>query len=80
MQVNAAVPLTFGDVFVTVLVTVMVRFTGALAVTVTAPPRTHVAEPESLMPATSPLEVDQESPSAWVSCRLVWSLKVPVAV
>lgn len=80
MHVKEAVPLTFGDVFVIVLVTVMVKFTGALAVTDTTPPRTQVAEPESLMPATTPLEVDQESPSACVNCRLVWSLKVPVAV
>jgi len=35
MQVSEAVPLTFGDVFVIVLVTVKVRLAGALAVTVT---------------------------------------------
>jgi hypothetical protein len=80
MQVSAAEPVTFGDVFVTVLVTVMVRFEGAVAVTVTTPGRTQLAMPESLMPAICPLAVAQVSPSAWVSWRLERSLKVPVAV
>lgn len=80
IQVSDAVPLTFGDVFVTVVVTVMVKFEGAVAVTVTTPAFTHWAEPESLMPAMSPLLVAQVSPSACVSWRLEWSLKVPVAV
>jgi hypothetical protein len=80
MHVNEAVPLTLGDVLVIVLVTVIVRSTGALAVTVTTPALTQLAEPESLIPATKPFEVDHVSPSACVNCRLEWSLKVPVAV
>ena len=80
MHVSDDVPLTLGDVFVTVLVTVIVRFVGAVAVTVTTPARTQVAVPESLIPATRPLEVAQVSPSAWVSWRLEWSLNIPVAV
>lgn len=80
MQVSAAEPVTFGDVFVTVVVTVMVRLVGAVAVTVTTPARTQVAMPESLIPAICPLAVAQASPSAWVSWRLEWSLNIPVAV
>lgn len=80
MQVSEAEPVTFGDVFVTVLVTVMVRFEGALAVTVTTPALTQLAMPESLIPAINPFAVAQVSPSACVSWRLEWSLKVPVAV
>lgn len=70
MQVNAAEPLTLGDVFCTVLLTVMVRFEGAVAVTVTDPDFTQVATPESLMPAIPPFDVAQVNPSAWVSVRL----------
>ena len=80
MHVSVAVPLTLGEVFVTVLVTVMVRSEGAVAVTVTEPLRTQVATPESLMPAIAPFDVAQVNPSAWVKVRLEWSLKVPVAV
>jgi hypothetical protein len=64
MHVNEAVPLILGDVLVTVLVTVMVKLLGAVAVTETTPALTQVAVPESLMPATKPLEVAQVSPSA----------------
>ena len=64
MQVSEALPLTLGEVLVTVLVTVMVKFVGAVAVTVTTPALTQVAVPESLMPAIKPLEVAQVSPSA----------------
>lgn len=80
MQVSAADPVTLGDVFVTVVVTVMVRFEGAVAVTVTTPARTQVAMPESLMPAICPLAVAHVSPSAWVNWRVEWSLNIPVAV
>ena len=64
MQVSEALPLSLGEVLVTVLVTVMVKFVGAVAVTVTTPALTQVAVPESLMPAIKPLEVAQVSPSA----------------
>lgn len=70
MQFSAAAPLTLGEVFVTVVVTVMVRSEGAVAVTVTDPDFTQVATPESLMPAIPPLEVAQVNPSAWVKVRL----------
>ena len=80
IQVRAAEPVTLGDVLVTVSVTVIVRFEGAVAVTVTTPGRTQVAMPESLIPAICPLAVAHVSPSACVSCRLEWSLNVPVAV
>jgi hypothetical protein len=80
MHVSDAVPLTLGDVFVTVLLTVMVKFVGAVAVTVVVPPLTQVAMPESLIPAMAPLDVAQVSPSACVSWRLERSLNVPVAV
>lgn len=70
MQLSAAEPLTLGEVFVMVLVTVMVRSVGAVAVTFTEPLRTQVATPESLIPAIAPFEVAQVSPSAWVNVRL----------
>jgi len=80
IQVSDAEPLIFGDVFWTVLVTVIVKSAGALAITVTTPGLTHVALPESLIPAIEPSEVAHVSPSACVSIRLEWSVKVPVAV
>lgn len=64
MHVSEALPLILGEVLVTVSVTVMVKFVGAVALIVTTPARTQVAVPESLMPATKPLEVAQVSPSA----------------
>jgi len=80
MQVNEALPLILGEVLVTVSVTVMVKFVGAVAVTVTTPALTQFAIPESLMPAIQPFAVAQVSPSAWVSWRWEWSLNIPVAV
>jgi hypothetical protein len=80
MHVSEAEPLTFGDVFWMVVVTVKVRDAGADAVTVTMPGVTQVAVPESLIPAIDPLDVAQVSPSVSVSVRLELFVKVPVAV
>jgi hypothetical protein len=70
MHVSEAEPVTFGDVFCMVVVTVNVKDAGADAVTVTVPDITHVAVPESLIPATDPFDVALVRPSVCVRVLL----------
>lgn len=78
-QTNCAVPETLADVLFTPLLTVIVKFSGAVAVTVTVPGERHVASPvEPTLAAV--VDVFHESPSACESSRLVPLLKVPSAV
>jgi hypothetical protein len=57
------VPETFAEVLFTPLFTVIVKFSGAVAVTVTVPGEEHVASPvEPILAAV--VDVFHESPSA----------------
>src|SRR5438105_13506588 len=80
MQFSDAVPLTLGEVLSMVLLIVIVRSTGAVALTVTTPWPTQVAVPESSMVATAVFDVAQVRPSARVSWRLLLLSNFPVAV
>ena len=80
LQVRLALPVTFGDVLFTPLFTVRFRSAGAVAVIVTCPGAMQVTLPFVLTVATAVLELDQLSPSARFSSRLVLSVNVAVAV
>jgi hypothetical protein len=81
MQFSVPLPLTFDDVFETPLFTVTFKFAGAVAVMVELPVATHVATPLlSPMVAMAVFDDFHVRPSAAVNCRLVWSVKFPVAV
>jgi hypothetical protein len=75
-----ALPLTFGDVFCTPLLTVICRSAGAVAVMVTGPGETHVASPVSSIVAMTVFDDFHVKPSARCNSRLVRSVNVPVAV
>ena len=83
-QVSEAVPLTVIDVFCTPLLTVKLRFSGALAVMVTVPGAEQVTSPvEPIVAATAPEgvgEVFHVRPSTCESSRLLPFAKFPVAV
>ena len=80
LQVSVAVPVTFCDVLLTPLFTVRFRSAGAVAVMVACPGETQVALPLVLTVATPVAELDQLSPSATVSSRVLLLVKVAVAV
>jgi hypothetical protein len=75
-----ALPLAFGEVFCTPLLTVICRSAGAVAVMVTGPGDTHVASPVSSIVATTVFDDFHVKPSATCNSRLVRSVNVPVAV
>src|SRR5438094_7549841 len=75
-----ALPLTFGEVFCTPLLTVICKSAGAVAVIVTEPGETQVASPVSSIVATTVFDDFHSKPSAKCNSRLVWSVNVPVAV
>ena len=75
-----ALPLTFGEVFCTPLLTVICRSAGAVAVMVTEPGDTQVASPASSIAATTVFDDSHVKPSATCNSRLVRSVNVPVAV
>lgn len=74
-----ALPWTVGAVFCTPLFTVICRFSGALAVTVTVPGDMQVASPVAPIVAAV-VDVFQVRPSTCESSRLVPLLKFPLAV
>src|SRR6266550_5797110 len=80
VQFNIALPLTFGEVFCTPLLTVICRSAGAVAVMITDPGETHVASPVSPMVASTVFDDFHSSPSAKCNSRLEWSVNMPVAV
>jgi len=75
-----ALPLTFGEVFCTPLLTVICRSAGAVAVMVIDPGETQVASPVSSIVATTVFDDFHVKPSAKCNSRLLWSVNVPVAV
>ena len=81
VQFKVAVPLTLVEVLLTPLLTVICRFCGAVAVTVTLPAAMQVALPVfPLMVATALFDVFQLRPSAAERSRLELLVKFPVAV
>ena len=81
VQFKVALPVTVGDVLLMPLFTVICKFCGALAITLTLPAAIQVALPVSpLMVAVALFEVDQLRPSTTVKSRLVLLVKFPVAV
>ena len=69
-----------GELLVNWVPMVTTNCDGALAVMVADPAEMQVAVPSLSMPASALLEDFHVSPSATVSCRLVWLLKFAVAV
>lgn len=71
MQFRVAVPFTLVDVVLTPLLTVICKFTGAVAVTVTVPEATQVALPVlPLIVAIALFEVFQLRPPELDQCSL----------
>ena len=64
VQFNIAFPLTFGEVFCKLLLTVICRSAGAVAVIVDNPGATHVANPVSSMVAAAVFDDFHFTPSA----------------
>jgi hypothetical protein len=80
VQVSEAVPVTVADVLFTPLPIVNCRFAGAEAVIVTVPGLRQVARPRLEIDTSVTFDDDQERPSATVSRRLWWLVKVPLAL
>ena len=66
-----ALPLTFGEVFCTPLLTVICRSAGAVAVMVIDPGETQVASPVSSIVATTVFDDFHVKPSAKCNSRLL---------